>query len=70
MAFLGEDPNVQYTAPIGPLPETGDPMSSSLVVPAVVGVATAVIAGPLVGLAVFGGSWFMSKKKREIAGGH
>ena len=69
MAFLG---NVQYNAPIGPQPVTGDPMEADLVTSAAVGLMVAAVVNPIVGVGAFA-AWVAAgpkKKKSAKAGGY
>lgn len=75
MAFIGEIQTVaeKYSAPIGPLPVTGEPMEADLVTSAAVGLVAAVVINPIVGAGAFV-TWAMAgpkkRKKSEKAGGH
>ena len=53
MAFVGATPTIQYDAPIGPLPKTGEPMAAKLTI-GVASIAAATVAHPLLGLLVAG----------------
>lgn len=54
MAFLGADKGViQYSAPIGPLPGSGNPMKSHVIIGAA-SIAAATVVNPLLGLLVAG----------------
>lgn len=76
MAFLGQIPKatIQYTAAIGPIPGTGEPMESDVITSALVGVVAATVINPIVGVAAFT-SWMAfgpkkkSKSKSQTQGG-
>lgn len=72
MAFLHGEPTIQYNAPIGPLPVTGEPMEADLVTSALIGLAVAAVVNPLVGIGAFA-TWVAAgpkKKKSAKAGGY
>lgn len=64
MAFLG---NVQYTAPIGPMPKTGEPMDADVITSALIGIAAATVVNPIVGVAAFT-SWMAFGPKKKSKG--
>lgn len=73
MAFLGETPAVvQYNAPIGPMPETGDPLPAKMILATAGAVVVATAINPALGLlAAFGVAAVAGKKKKgQYAGGH
>lgn len=71
MAFIGEIAPVeqQYSAPIGPLPVTGEPMAASLVKGAMVGLPLAIIVSPPLGLLAAVGVVAVSRRKKGAAAG-
>jgi len=72
MAFLGDITTVaeKYSAPIGPMPVTGEPMEADLVTSAAVGIVTAAVINPIVGAGAFA-AWVLAgpKKPKKKAGG-
>ena len=71
MAFVGEIAPVeqQYSAPIGPLPVTGEPMAASLMKGAMVGLPIAIIVSPPLGLLAAAGVVAVSRRKKGAAAG-
>lgn len=71
MAFVGEIAPVeqQYSAPIGPMPVTGEPMAASLVKGAMVGLPIAIIVSPPLGLLAAAGVVAVSRRKKGAAAG-
>ena len=71
MAFVGEIAPVeqQYSAPIGPLPVTGEPMAASLMKGAMVGLPIAIIVSPPLGLLAAAGVVAVSRRKKGTAAG-
>ena len=71
MAFVGEIAPVeqQYSAPIGPLPVTGEPMAASLMKGAMVGLPIAIVISPPLGLLAAAGVVAVSRRKKGAAAG-
>jgi len=69
MAFIGNVQDTQYTASIGPLPKTGEPMAASLVKGAAAGALVAVLINPPLGLLTAVGVAAVSRKKKGAAAG-
>jgi hypothetical protein len=71
MAFVGEIAPVeqQYSAPIGPMPVTGEPMAASLVKGAIVGLPIAIVVSPPLGLLAAAGVVAVSRRKKGAAAG-
>lgn len=71
MAFVGEIAPVeqQYSAPIGPMPMTGEPMAASLMKGAIVGLPIAIIVSPPLGLLAAAGVVAVSRRKKGAAAG-
>ena len=71
MAFVGEIAPVeqQYSAPIGPMPVTGEPMAASLVKGAMVGLPIAIVVNPPLGLLAAVGVVAVSRRKKGAAAG-
>ena len=71
MAFVGEIAPVeqQYSAPIGPLPVTGEPMAASLMKGAMVGLPISIVISPPLGLLAAAGVVAVSRRKKGAAAG-
>lgn len=71
MAFVGEIAPVeqQYSAPIGPMPVTGEPMAASLVKGAIIGLPIAIVVSPPLGLLAAAGVVAVSRRKKGAAAG-
>lgn len=74
MAFVGQAPQatIQYNAPIGPMPTTGDPLPAKMILATAGAVVVATAINPALGLiTALGVAAVASKRKKgQSAGGH